>query len=202
MGMSTMTTILLLLLVALSSSTNAFVHLPTTSRIASSRLNFGIPTFGAKDDDKKEKKTDDKKIGISGLIQVITAGMGAPFLGEFEGVDEETGKMMFSLEANNLVDEVRACEGTSVSLLTSTSTLSLCNPLDAPAYRTATASKPKCRTLKAVGLIQKTSRKKKPEKQAKAVASSSLGTVEHSLYRMEQLPMQIIGTVLQNYLDI
>ena len=29
----------------------------------------------------------------------------APFLGDFEGVDEETGKFMFSLEANNLVDE-------------------------------------------------------------------------------------------------
>jgi len=26
-------------------------------------------------------------------------------LGDFEGVDEETGKFMFSLEANNLVDE-------------------------------------------------------------------------------------------------
>ena len=124
MAVSTMTTVLLLLLIAFLSSTNAFVHLPTTPRIASSRLNFGIPTFGAKDDDKKEKKTDDKKIGISGLLQVITAGMGAPFLGEFEGMDEETGKMMFSLEANNLVDEVRAREGTSGSILNSRLTLS------------------------------------------------------------------------------
>jgi hypothetical protein len=32
--------------------------------------------------------------------------MGSPFLGDFEGVDKETGKFMFSLEANNLVDEV------------------------------------------------------------------------------------------------
>jgi len=31
--------------------------------------------------------------------------MGAPFLGDYQGMDEETGKMMFSLEANNLVDE-------------------------------------------------------------------------------------------------
>jgi len=31
--------------------------------------------------------------------------MGSPFLGDFEGVDKETGKFMFSLEANNLVDE-------------------------------------------------------------------------------------------------
>jgi hypothetical protein len=31
--------------------------------------------------------------------------MGSPFLGDYEGTDPETGKMMFSLEANNLVDE-------------------------------------------------------------------------------------------------
>jgi hypothetical protein len=104
---SAMSTLLLLLLVAW---TNAFVYVPTTSRIVSSRLHFGIPTFGAKDGGKNETKTDEKKIGLSGLLQVITAGMGAPFLGDFEGVDEETGKMMFSLEANNLVDEVRCRE--------------------------------------------------------------------------------------------
>jgi hypothetical protein len=27
------------------------------------------------------------------------------YQGDFEGVDKETGKLMFSLEANNLVDE-------------------------------------------------------------------------------------------------
>ena len=32
-------------------------------------------------------------------------GLGSPFLGDFEGVDEDTGNLMFSLEANNLVDE-------------------------------------------------------------------------------------------------
>jgi len=47
-----------------------------------------------------------KKIDLSGLVQLITAGMGSPFLGNFEGVEKDTGKMMFSLEANNLVDEV------------------------------------------------------------------------------------------------
>eukprot|EP00557_Chaetoceros_sp_GSL56_P008196 CAMPEP_0176498556 /NCGR_PEP_ID=MMETSP0200_2-20121128/12388_1 /TAXON_ID=947934 /ORGANISM="Chaetoceros sp., Strain GSL56" /LENGTH=183 /DNA_ID=CAMNT_0017896779 /DNA_START=33 /DNA_END=585 /DNA_ORIENTATION=- len=79
------------------------------------RLYFGIPTFGAGKDKENKKETDggkssdsnapEKKIGLSGLVQLITAGMGSPFLGEFEGVDKETGKMMFSLEANNLVDE-------------------------------------------------------------------------------------------------
>jgi len=31
---------------------------------------------------------------------------GSPFLGDFEGVEKETGKLLFSLEANNFVDEV------------------------------------------------------------------------------------------------
>jgi hypothetical protein len=39
--------------------------------------------------------------------------MGSPFLGDFEGVDKETGKFMFSLEANNLVDEVSIQIGVS-----------------------------------------------------------------------------------------
>ena len=42
---------------------------------------------------------------MKGLIQLITAGAGSPFLGDFEGIDEETGNFMFSLEANNLADE-------------------------------------------------------------------------------------------------
>ena len=88
--------------------------LTASTTTTTTQLNFGIPTFGAgknNDDDNNEKKNDDnaipeKKIGLSGLAQLITAGMGSPFLGDFEGVDEETGKFMFSLEANNLVDEV------------------------------------------------------------------------------------------------
>mmetsp|Transcript_6156 Transcript_6156/g.7803 ORF Transcript_6156/g.7803 Transcript_6156/m.7803 type:complete len:148 (-) Transcript_6156:100-543(-) len=95
------------------------VQVQRSSTISSTKLNFGIPTFGA-GKDKEEKKNEDNvaadkpKIGLSGLIQVITAGMGAPFLGEFEGVDEETGKMMFSLEANNLVDEKGNSKQTSM----------------------------------------------------------------------------------------
>ena len=81
----------------------------------STQLYFGIPSFGSGKDKDNKKETNgstsdssvaEKKIGLSGLLQLITAGMGSPFLGEFEGVDKETGKMMFSLEANNLVDEV------------------------------------------------------------------------------------------------
>merc|ERR1712113_364927 len=71
---------------------------------------FGIPTFQPKKEENEEgertdEKLEKKKIGLDGLFQLITAGAGAPFLGDFQGVDKETGKFMFSLEANNLVDE-------------------------------------------------------------------------------------------------
>jgi hypothetical protein len=77
-------------------------------------LAFGIPSFltpKSDDDDEIPKQQEqeqpevEKKVGWKGLVQLITAGAGAPFLGDFEGVDAETGKFMFSLEANNLVDE-------------------------------------------------------------------------------------------------
>jgi hypothetical protein len=81
---------------------------PPLSRSETS-LHFGIPSFftSKEDDDGSEKRQppEEKKIGMGGLIQLITAGMGAPFLGDYQGVDEETGKMMFTLEANNFVDE-------------------------------------------------------------------------------------------------
>ena len=94
----------------------------SSSKLTSSttKLQFGIPTFGGgknnddnekkgggEDKNNKNKNKPESNIGMSGLMQLITAGMGSPFLGDFEGVDEETGKFMFSLEANNLVDEVR-----------------------------------------------------------------------------------------------
>ena len=97
-------------------------------KTSNTKLNFGIPDMflpkeeEEDDDDDNVSKTNNKKkttrtkqddnktneknkIGLAGIVQLITAGAGAPFLGEFQGVDEETGKYMFSLEANNLVDE-------------------------------------------------------------------------------------------------
>jgi hypothetical protein len=88
--------------------------------VSNTRLYFGIPSFFTPRDDDTDDEAQDSKtttkndenknkkknsIGLSGLVQLITAGAGAPFLGDFEGVDEESGKFMFSLEANNLVDE-------------------------------------------------------------------------------------------------
>ena len=86
---------------------------------SSTQLAFGIPKFltpQSNEDDKDTKKInnkgkdgggikDEKKIGLSSVLQLITAGAGAPFLGDYEGVDKDTGRFMFSLEANNLVDE-------------------------------------------------------------------------------------------------
>eukprot|EP00549_Striatella_unipunctata_P023914 CAMPEP_0118694190 /NCGR_PEP_ID=MMETSP0800-20121206/12360_1 /TAXON_ID=210618 ORGANISM="Striatella unipunctata, Strain CCMP2910" /NCGR_SAMPLE_ID=MMETSP0800 /ASSEMBLY_ACC=CAM_ASM_000638 /LENGTH=144 /DNA_ID=CAMNT_0006592577 /DNA_START=145 /DNA_END=576 /DNA_ORIENTATION=+ len=109
-----MRVLFLLALWTTASSTHAFVAPGKSTRLESTNLAFGIPTFGKKEEDsnsnskKKDSnknEQDEKKIGLSGLVQLITAGMGSPFLGDFEGIDEETGNFMFSLEANNLVDE-------------------------------------------------------------------------------------------------
>jgi hypothetical protein len=101
---------LLLVTIMVSTIYSFQFSFPSKKRIGTS-LPLQLPNFGAKDDkkpqsDESSNQEKKKSIGLSGLIQVITAGMGAPFLGDFEGVDEETGKFMFSLEANNLVDEV------------------------------------------------------------------------------------------------
>jgi hypothetical protein len=82
----------------------------------STTLNFGLfPS--SKDDDQSssdKEKGADKEIGLKGLAQLITAGMGAPFLGDYQGVDKETGKLMFTLEANNLVNEKGESKQTSM----------------------------------------------------------------------------------------
>jgi len=90
----------------------------TASRTASTptELHFGIPTFGKKDerDEEEDPGVEKPKIDAKGLFQLITAGAGAPFLGEFQGVEKDTGKFMFSLEANNLVDEDGKSKQTSM----------------------------------------------------------------------------------------
>lgn len=93
---------------------SAFVsNLPSTlqttaAKQQSSSLAFGIPTFQPKNDKDGDEQQEGKKtltLNKSGFLQLLTAGMGSPFLGDYEGTDEETGTMKFSLEANNLVDE-------------------------------------------------------------------------------------------------
>jgi len=84
----------------------------------STELYFGIPTFGKKDEDdeqeENQKDLEKPSLGLKGLVQLITAGAGAPFLGDYQGVDKETGNFMFSLEANNLVDEDGKSKQTSM----------------------------------------------------------------------------------------
>jgi hypothetical protein len=67
----------------------------TVAKPSSTGLNFGIPTFQPKntDDDKGKGDTEEKKIDMKGLAQLITAGMGSPFLGDFEGVDKDVSSV-------------------------------------------------------------------------------------------------------------
>jgi len=69
------------------------------------KIHLNLPNFGKERDDESKEGEKEKKIGFGGLLQLITAGVGSPFLGDYEGIDKETGNFMFSLEANNLVDE-------------------------------------------------------------------------------------------------
>ena len=118
----------LALVVALGSTgASAFAppSVPRSALSTTTSLALGIPKFFLPKDEQQQedggdeqvsgtKKKDDKKLDAKGLLQLITAGAGAPFLGDFEGVDQETGKFMFSLEANNLVDEEGNSKQTSM----------------------------------------------------------------------------------------
>ena len=106
------TTLSLLAMLSCTQDAAAFFAPPGVPGVRwgqGTRLDFGLPSGfggGSKSDEPATEETNkpEKKISAGGLVQLITAGMGAPFLGDYQGVDED-GKMMFSLEANNLVDE-------------------------------------------------------------------------------------------------
>ena len=106
----------LICLSAMAVVSNGFVQqsIHQFPRTSSSQVNFGFFPSSSDDGDKSEKNLEKKDIGLKGLAQLITAGMGAPFLGDYQGVDKETGKFMFSLEANNLVDENGKSKQTSM----------------------------------------------------------------------------------------
>ena len=88
------------------SPSNNCNSIAASSSSISSKLNFGFNGLGTPNDEKKKNKTKDsstatttttttttttqneeKKITTKGLFQLIAAGMGAPFLGDYEGVD-------------------------------------------------------------------------------------------------------------------
>lgn len=101
------TTVLLLLASPLAVHSFA-PQMPVSIPTSVTKLHFGIPSFLQPEQDDKDEQDPSlvkKEVGLKGLVQLITAGAGAPFLGDYQGVDKETGNFMFSLEANNLVDE-------------------------------------------------------------------------------------------------
>ena len=63
------------------------VGVPGVTWGAGTKLDFGFPSgFGAgtkSDKPVEDKKKPEKKITAGGLVQLITAGMGAPFLVSF-----------------------------------------------------------------------------------------------------------------------
>ena len=56
-------------------------------------------------ENKPQEPSSPSKRGFSlgALVQLVTMGAGAPSLGEYRGTDE-TGRMIFELEANNMID--------------------------------------------------------------------------------------------------
>jgi hypothetical protein len=58
-----------------------------SQRTSTTDLNFGFFPSSSdddKDDNKDDPKLQKKSVGWKGLVQLITAGAGAPFLGDFE----------------------------------------------------------------------------------------------------------------------
>ena len=85
----TMVNCVRLVLVIAGTSQAAFLAPPglTVAR-AGTKLNFGFNGLGSPPDDgKADADKPEKKITARGLLQLITAGMGAPFLGDYQGVD-------------------------------------------------------------------------------------------------------------------
>lgn len=85
-----------LALVIAGTSQAAFLAPPgTIARGAGTKLNFGFNGLGSPPDDGKPDAEKPEKITARGLLQLITAGMGAPFLGDYQGVDSVSTIILF-----------------------------------------------------------------------------------------------------------
>jgi len=73
------------------STTEAFLGPPGIPGVAwgaGTKLSFGFNGLGQDQDEETKEEETEKKISAGGLFQLITAGMGAPFLGDYQGVDD------------------------------------------------------------------------------------------------------------------
>lgn len=105
----------LLLLLFSSPAIDAYLSSTTTNPLLlisrrTAALSFGLPNFDyvgkpKKGGEDRSEEEEQPKMSLKSLIALVATGAGSPFLGDFEGVDEDTGTLNFSLEANNLVDE-------------------------------------------------------------------------------------------------
>lgn len=80
--------------VAKDQSKNSFFSSLINQKPASSKIQQPDPGV----QEEKEKKSF-----LSGMLQLVAMGAGAPMLGDFEKFDDQ-GRAIFKLEANNLVD--------------------------------------------------------------------------------------------------
>ena len=79
----------LLVVIASISQAVAFIGPPTSSHRSSLSFGFnGLGTSDEKEETSVEAENTEKKISAGGLFQLITAGMGAPFLGDYQGVSD------------------------------------------------------------------------------------------------------------------
>mmetsp|Transcript_34592 Transcript_34592/g.73693 ORF Transcript_34592/g.73693 Transcript_34592/m.73693 type:complete len:104 (-) Transcript_34592:290-601(-) len=77
--------------IAISSAQAAFIGPPGIPGVvwgAGTNLGFGFNGLGSEKADADSDEKPEKKISAGGLVQLITAGMGAPFLGDYQGVDD------------------------------------------------------------------------------------------------------------------
>ena len=68
------------------------------------KLRFGFPDFNGKKEmlDAGPDADPEKKLSLKSLLALVATGAGSPFLGDFKGVDEDSGTLNFELDANNL----------------------------------------------------------------------------------------------------
>ena len=80
----------LLVAIIATSQAAAFIGPPGIPGVAwgsGTKLSFGFNGLGTSDE-KEETEDTEKNISAGGLFQLITAGMGAPFLGDYQGVSD------------------------------------------------------------------------------------------------------------------